>query len=124
MSDALFFHGDAAANRKRKKIFRGCVRGHGRCDGDVCRLPVVTIFVPPLWEKLVGLGGGLEVHKAARVFPVFKDMYHGVRRPLALIAGVVAAGSPCPAVFQRSRRGDFLLGKHTGYLGRAVPGKA
>ena len=26
---------------------------------------------------LVGLCGGLEVHKAARVFPVFKDMYHG-----------------------------------------------
>ena len=73
---------------------------------------------------LVGLCGGLEVHKAARVFPVFKDMYHGIRRPFALIAGVVAAGSPCPAVFQRSRRGDLLFRKHTGYLGRTVPGKA
>ena len=29
-----------------------------------------------------------------------------------------------PAVFQRPRRGDLLLGQHTGYLGRTVPGKA
>ena len=72
---------------------------------------------------LVGLGGSLEVLKAARVFPVFKDMYHGVRRPFALIAGVVAACASRPAVFQRSRRGDFLLREHTGYLGRTVPGK-
>ena len=73
---------------------------------------------------LVGHFLGLEVHKAARVFPVFKDMRHGVCRPPALIAGVVAAGASRPAVFQRSRRGDLLLGKHTGYLGRSVPGKA
>ena len=51
-------------------------------------------------------------------------MRHGVCRPLALIAGVVAAGASRPAVFQRSRRGDLLLGKHTGYLGRTVPRKA
>ena len=51
---------------------------------------------------LVGHFLGLEVHKAARVFPVFKDMRHGACRPLALIAGVVAAGASCPAVFQLS----------------------
>ena len=73
---------------------------------------------------LVGHFLGLEVHKAARVFPVFKDMRHGVCRPPALIAGVVAACASRPAVFQRSRRGDFLLREHTGYLGRTVPGKA
>ena len=44
--------------------------------------------------------------------------------PLALIAGVVAAGAARPAVFQRPRRGDLLLRQHTGNLGRAVPGKA
>ena len=51
-------------------------------------------------------------------------MNHGIGRPLALIAGVVAAGAARPAVFQRPRRGDLLLGQHTGYLGRTVPGKA
>ena len=35
---------------------------------------------------LVGHFLGLEVHKAARVLPVFKDMRHGVCRPPALIA--------------------------------------
>ena len=39
---------------------------------------------------LVGHFLGLEVYKAACVFPVFKDMRHGVCRPPALIAGVVA----------------------------------
>ncbi len=48
---------------------------------------------------LVGHFLGLEVHKAARVFPVFKDMRHGVCRPLALIAGVVAACASRPVVF-------------------------
>ncbi len=65
----------------------------------------------------------LEVYQTARVFPVFKDMHNGIGRPLALIAGVVAAGAARPAVFQRSRRGDLLLCEHTGYLGRTVPGK-
>ena len=51
-------------------------------------------------------------------------MNNGVRRPFALIAGVVAAGAARPAVFQRPRRGDLLLRKHTGNLGRAIPGKA
>ncbi len=58
---------------------------------------------------LVGHFLGSEVHKAARVFPVFKDMRHGVCRPSALIAGVVAAGASRPAVVQRFRRGDLLL---------------
>ena len=58
---------------------------------------------------LVGHFLGLEVHKAARVFPVFKDMRHGVGRPFALIAGVVAACASRPAVFQRSRRGGLLF---------------
>ena len=80
--------------------------------------------VLPALLHLVGHFFRLEVHKAARVFPVFKDMHHGVCRPLALIAGVVAAGASRPAVFQCSRRGDFLFRKHTGYLGRPVPGKA
>ena len=66
----------------------------------------------------------LEVYQTAGVLPVFEDMHDGVRRPLALIAGVVAAGASHPAVFQRSRRGNFLLCEHTGYLGRPVPGKA
>ena len=63
----------------------------------------------------------LEVYQTAGVLPVFEDMNDGVRRPFALIAGVVAAGAACPAVFQRPRRGDLLLGQHTGYLGRTVP---
>ena len=66
----------------------------------------------------------LEVYQAARVFPVFKDMHNGIGCPLALIAGVVAAGAARPAVFQRPRRGDLLLCEHTGYLGRTIPGKA
>ena len=66
----------------------------------------------------------LEVHQTAGVLPVFEDMHDGVRRPLALIAGVVAAGAARPAVFQRPRRRDLLLRKHTGNLGRAIPGKA
>ena len=66
----------------------------------------------------------LEVYQTAGVLPVFEDMNDGVRRPLALIAGVVAAGAARPAVFQRPRRGDLLLRQHTGNLGRAVPGKA
>ena len=66
----------------------------------------------------------LEVHQTAGVLPVFEDMHDGVRRPLALIAGVVAAGAARPAVFKRSRRGDLLLCEHTGYLGRTIPGKA
>ena len=37
---------------------------------------------------------------------------------------VVAAGASRPAVFQRSRREGLPLGKHTGNLGRTVPGKA
>ena len=37
---------------------------------------------------------------------------------------MIAACAARPAVFQRSRRWDFLLGQHTGYLGRTVPGKA
>ena len=51
-------------------------------------------------------------------------MHNGIGRPLALIAGVVAAGAARPAVFQRPRRGDLLLCEHTGYLSRTVPGKA
>ena len=51
-------------------------------------------------------------------------MNNGIGRPLTFIAGVVAAYAACALVFQRSRRGDFLLGPHTGYLGRTVPGKA
>ena len=66
----------------------------------------------------------LEVYQTAGVLPVFEDMNDGVRRPFALIAGVVAAGAARPAVFQRPRRGDLLLRKHTGNLGRAIPGKA
>ncbi len=66
----------------------------------------------------------LEIYQTACVFPVFKDMHYGIGRPLALIAGVVAAGAARPAVFKRSRRGDLLLCEHTGYLGRTVPGKA
>ncbi len=66
----------------------------------------------------------LEVYQTAGVLPVFEDMNNGVRRPFALIAGVVAAGAARPAVFQRSRRRDLLLRKHTGNLGRAIPGKA
>ena len=66
----------------------------------------------------------LEIHQTAGVFPVFKDMHHGVGRPFALIAGVVTAGATCPLIFQRPRRRDLLLGQHTGNLGRAVPGKA
>ena len=37
----------------------------------------------------------LEVYQTACVFPVFKDMHNGIGRPLALIAGVVAAGEMC-----------------------------
>ena len=59
----------------------------------------------------------LEIYQTACVFPVFKDMHNGIGRPLALIAGVVAAGAARPAVFQRPRRGDLLLCEHTGYLG-------
>ena len=66
----------------------------------------------------------LEVHQTAGVLPVFEDMHAGVRRPLALIAGVVAAGAARPAVFQRPRRGDLLLRQHTGNLGRAISRKA
>ena len=66
----------------------------------------------------------LEVYQTACVFPVFKDMHNGIGRPLALIAGVVAAGAARPTVFQRPRREDLLLCEHTGYLGRTVPGKA
>lgn len=65
----------------------------------------------------------LEIYQTACVFPVFKDMHYGIGRPLALIAGVVAAGAARPAVFKRSRRGDLLLCEHTGYLGRTIPGK-
>ena len=43
----------------------------------------------------------LEIYQTACVFPVFKDMHYGIGRPLALIAGVVAAGAARPAVFQR-----------------------
>ena len=74
--------------------------------------------------SFVGQLLGLEVYQTACVFPVFKDMHNGIGRPLALIAGVVAAGAARPAVFQRPRRGDLLLCEHTGYLGRTVPGKA
>jgi len=73
---------------------------------------------------LVGRFFRLEVHKTACVFPVFQQMNNGIGRPLTFIAGVVAAYAACALVFQRSRRGDFLLGQHTGYLGRTVPGKA
>ena len=66
----------------------------------------------------------LEVYQTAGVLPVFQQVDNGVCRPLALIAGVIAAGAARPAVFQRTRRGDLLLRKHTGNLGRAVPGKA
>ena len=66
----------------------------------------------------------LEVYQTACVFPVFEDMHNGIGRPLALIAGVEAAGAARPAVFQRPRRGELLLCEHTGYLGRTVPGKA
>ena len=45
----------------------------------------------------------LEVYQTARVFPVFKDMHNGIGRPLALIAGVVAAGASRLVVFQRPR---------------------
>ena len=56
--------------------------------------------------------------------PVFKDMNDGVCRPFALIGrGVVAAGAARPAVFQRPRRWDLLLRKHTGNLGRAIPAR-
>ena len=58
---------------------------------------------------LVGLGGGLEVHKAARVFPVFKDMHHGVRRPLALVAGVVAA---CKFLSDFDKKNEFDIEKY------------
>ena len=51
----------------------------------------------------------LEVYQTACVFPVFKDMHNGIGRPLALIAGVVAAGAARPTVFQRPRREDLLL---------------
>ena len=40
----------------------------------------------------------LEVYQTAGVLPVFEDMNDGVRRPLALIAGVVSAGAARPAV--------------------------
>ena len=44
----------------------------------------------------------LEVYQTAGVLPVFEDMNDGVRRPFALIAGVVAAGAACPAdVYKR-----------------------
>ncbi len=66
----------------------------------------------------------LEIYQTACVFPVFKDMHYGISRPLALIAGVVAAGAARPAVFQRPRRGDLLLCEHTGYLSRTIPSKA
>ena len=49
---------------------------------------------------------------------------NGIGRPLALLAGVVAAGAARPTVFQRPRREDLLLCEHTGYLSRTVPGKA
>ena len=47
-----------------------------------------------------------------------------IASPLTFIAGVVAACAACALVFQRPRRGDLLLGQHTGYLGRPVSGKA
>ena len=59
-----------------------------------------------------------------QILLAFQDMDDSIGRPLALIAGVVAAGAARPAVFQRTRRGDALLRQHTGDLGGAVPGKA
>ena len=85
------------------------------------------LFLNGIFYAVLGLVGRflrLEVHQTAHVLPVFKDMHHGICRPFALIAGVIAACAARPAVFQRSRRWDFLLGQHTGYLGRTVPGKA
>ena len=43
--------------------------------------------------QLVGRLLGLKVYQTARIFPVFQ-MNHGIGRPLALIAGVVAASLP------------------------------
>ena len=63
------------------------------------------------------------VNQTAGVLPIFKDINDGVHRPLAPIAGVVAAGAARPVVFQRSRH-RFALGQHTGKLNRAVPDKA
>ena len=44
----------------------------------------------------------LEVYQTAGVLPVFEDMNDGVRRPFALIAGVVAAGAACPCLLYTS----------------------
>ena len=85
------------------------------------------LFLNGIFYAVLGLVGRflrLEVHQTAHVLPVFQNMHHGICRPFALIAGVIAACAARPAVFQRSRRWDFLLGQHTGYLGRTVPGKA
>ena len=71
---------------------------------------------------LVGRFFRLEVHKTACVLPVFQKMNNSIGRPLTFIAGVVAACAACALVFQRPRRGDLLLGQHTGYLGRPVSG--
>ena len=99
------------------------------CLGVYDRLVVVLkerlliLVIVNDFAALVGLRGSLEVYQTARVFPVFKDMHHGIGRPLALIAGVVTVSVSRPAVFQRPRRGDLLFCEHTGYLGRTVPGK-
>ena len=58
----------------------------------------------------------LEVYQAARVFPVFKDMHNGIGCPLALIAGVVAAGAARPAVdvYKRQTRQSMISNLHPG----------
>ena len=86
------------------------------------RLLFLRVFYAGL--HFVGDFLSLEVYRMPQILLAFKDMDNGICRPSVRVIGVVAAGAARPAVFQRPRRGDFLLGEHTGDFGRAVPGKA
>ena len=122
--DTLKFCPKEAARKVEKLLLSAIANWSVKNEGqrvDDAALYIKEIFVVVLENHLLFRGifytvldfvrkfFCLEVYQTARVFPVFKDMHNGIGRPLALIAGVVAAGAARPAVFKRSRRGDLLL---------------